>query len=74
MPTAKKIRTELERLGTDYEDARESLEDVEGELAKWLALAQDSSDLTVSEAARLAKLTSRPLFYKILRRAGSGRT
>jgi len=71
MPNAKKIRAELQRVGSEYAAAQKALEKTEGELAKWLALAQESDEVTVSEAAELAKLSSRPVVYKILRRAGS---
>lgn len=73
MPSPDEIRSELARLGANYQEAQRNVANVESELAEWLALARGSGEITISEAAALAKLSSRPLAYKILRRAGSGR-
>jgi transcriptional regulator of acetoin/glycerol metabolism len=69
MPNADKIRTEIARLGDEYADAQKALAKVEKSLGKQLAKAQTSSELTMSDAARLAKI-DRSLAYKIIRRSG----
>lgn len=66
MPSPDEIREELKRAGVERASARRRLRKADDELAALLAVAMESPDLTMKDAAELAGI-GRTFAYKLVK-------